>query len=89
MPAINTKIDCTPSAKAAVTAFCGEYMRPTQAAEYLGVSQSYLAKFRVSGDGPVYSKPTPKLVLYRRRDLDAWATSSARTSTSQVVRGLA
>lgn len=58
-----------------------DYLRTPQAAEYIGISKSTLAKLRVSGRGPVYSK-CGRSVVYRRIDLDAWISSGVRTSTS-------
>lgn len=58
------------------------YYRPRAAAEYLGVSTSYLAKRRVEGDGPAFSK-FGKAVAYSQEALDGWAASRARNSTSE------
>ncbi len=58
-------------------------LRPPQAAEYVGVSKSKLAKLRMDGyreKGPPFIKLGAS-VLYRRRDLDAWLTSNTITST--------
>ncbi|MFD0980430.1 helix-turn-helix domain-containing protein [Tropicimonas aquimaris] len=49
-------------------------MRPSAAADYLGVSQSHLAKLRMEQNrhkGPAFSK-VAGCVVYRRADLDAW-----------------
>ena len=51
-----------------------EHMRPAEAARYLGVSVSTLAKLRMvdrKAEGPGYSKING-CVIYRREDLDAW-----------------
>ncbi len=58
-------------------------LRPPQAADYLGLSASTLAKMRLRGDGPVYSKLGPRLVCYEQSDLDAWVTEHRRLSTSE------
>ena len=60
-----------------------EKLRVPATAEYLDVSESTLAKWRVYGNGPVYSKAGPRIVVYDKQDLDAWLESSKRTSTSQ------
>lgn len=55
-----------------------------QAAEYLHMSYSNLAKLRVAGKGPQFLKMSPTKqgkVLYRREDLDAWLESKVRRST--------
>ena len=57
--------------------------RAPEAAEYLGLSASTLAKMRLRGDGPVYSKAGPRIVLYDRIDLDAWLAARKRHSTSE------
>ncbi len=54
-----------------------EYMRPRLAAQYIGHSESTLAKLRMrhnQGCGPLFAK-RGGLVLYRRSDLDAWIAS--------------
>lgn len=52
------------------------------AAEYLGVSPSFLAKKRCSGGGPKFRKYGHR-VVYTDEDLDEYADSHIRTSTSQ------
>lgn len=59
-------------------------LRPTQAAEYLGLSPSTLAKMRcLRSDGPPYSK-LGRAVVYSRGDLDTWAEARKRRSTSDT-----
>jgi len=51
-----------------------DHMRPPDAARYLGISVSKLAKLRMRhnhGCGPRYAK-LAGVVIYRRQDLDAW-----------------
>ena len=43
-----------------------------EAATYLGVTKGTLANWRSEGTGPVFHKPTDKLVYYFKEDLDAW-----------------
>ena len=52
------------------------------AARYLGLSQSFLAKARCSGFGPRYCK-LGRRVAYRKSDLDAWREERVYASTSQ------
>lgn len=59
-------------------------LRAPQAAAYLGLSPSTLAKMRLRGDGPVYSKAGPRIVVYDKLDLDAWLGAQRRRSTSSV-----
>lgn len=56
-------------------------LRTPDAANRLGVSQSYLEKQRCSGAGPRYAK-IGRLVIYREEDLTAWITAHLRNSTS-------
>lgn len=52
----------------------GAYLRPLEAAQYTGISESTLAKLRMRHNrriGPVYLKIS-SCVVYRREDLDAW-----------------
>lgn len=53
-----------------------------QVAEQLGLSESTLAKMRLSGDGPPYSK-LGRRVVYRPEDIDAWIGSNRFRSTSE------
>jgi predicted DNA-binding transcriptional regulator AlpA len=54
-----------------------------EAAEYIGLSQSTLAKRRVFGGGPKYLK-LGRRVVYDTRDLDAWLNAHRRLSTSDT-----
>ena len=56
--------------------------RPEEAAEYVDLSASTLAKLRCKGGGPVYMK-VGKLIFYAKGDLDAWLASCRRRSTSE------
>lgn len=51
------------------------------AAEYIGVSKSFLDKQRITGSGPVYLK-IGRLIAYDVADIDDWLRSRRRTSTS-------
>lgn len=62
-----------------------KFRAPT-AAEYLGLSVSTLAKMRLRGDGPLYMKAGPRVVLYDLTDLDAWLETRKRRSTSEPDR---
>ena len=55
-----------------------------QAASRLGLSVSTLAKLRLSGAGPAYSK-LGRRVVYRLADLDAWVTENRYRSTSEYM----
>jgi predicted DNA-binding transcriptional regulator AlpA len=55
-----------------------------QAALKLGLSKSTLAKMRLSGVGPVFSK-LGRRVVYRVSDLDAWVNGNKFRSTSEYA----
>ena len=54
-----------------------------EAAAYLGVSSSWLAKLRCVGGGPRYAK-IGRRVTYAESDLDAWREQYLTTSTSDA-----
>ena len=56
-------------------------LRTKAAARYLGLAGSTLAKLRVRGDGPPYSKAGSRVVVYDLRDLDDGLRVTRRTST--------
>lgn len=60
------------------------YLSTKDAAEYLGVSQAFLAHKRLEGGGPPYSKlgGLRAAVRYSKEDLDAWMAAHRVTSTS-------
>jgi predicted DNA-binding transcriptional regulator AlpA len=58
-------------------------LKPSQAADYLGLKPSTLAKMRVRGDGPRYAKLGRKIVVYETDDLDQWIEERKRSSTSE------
>lgn len=52
-----------------------------EAADYLRLSPKTLEKHRVTGEGPVYHR-LGRRVFYRVEDLNAWAATKRRSSTS-------
>lgn len=58
-----------------------KYLSTEETAEHLRVSQSWLAKSRLRGDGPPFIK-AGRTVLYDIDDLDAWLMKRKRRSTS-------
>lgn len=56
------------------------------AAAFLGVSTSYLNVLRVRGGGPAFLK-IGRAVCYDPADLEAWAASKRRASTSDQGDG--
>lgn len=63
-------------------------MRPDQAAYFLGLSPSTLAKMRLRGDGPPYAKLGKRVVVYDLIDLQNWTNSRKRSSTSATGRSV-
>jgi predicted DNA-binding transcriptional regulator AlpA len=59
-----------------------------EAAKFLGLAISTLAKSRLSGNGPVYCK-LGRRVVYRREDLEAWLDSRVVRNTSDADARLA
>lgn len=59
------------------------YLRTSAAAAYLGIGKSTLERKRVEGSGPLYRVLGPRIVVYARHDLDAWASVQVFSSTSQ------
>jgi hypothetical protein len=60
-------------------------LRTKAAAKYLGLSESTLEKYRLTGEGPIYHKAGPKIVIYRPEDLDKWLNARRRRSTSETA----
>jgi excisionase family DNA binding protein len=63
-----------------------DYLTPSQAAKYLKVSSSTLAKRRLYGEGPQFTR-IGRSVRYRRGDLDAFMAAAVGTSTSDDRSG--
>ena len=57
------------------------FLRTREAADYLGLSPRTLDRYRVSGEGPVFHRFGGR-VRYSIPDLDEWASSRRRASTS-------
>ena len=62
-------------------------LNAAQAASRLGLSVSTLAKLRLSGAGPAYSK-LGRRVVYRLEDLEAWIVANRYQSTSEYTTRL-
>lgn len=61
-------------------------LRSQEAADYLGLGQSTLAKLRLTGGGPVFRK-LGRSVRYHPDDLERWAGERSQRSTSETVAG--
>jgi predicted DNA-binding transcriptional regulator AlpA len=53
-----------------------------QVSKQLGLSVSTLAKLRLSGAGPLYSR-LGRRIVYRPADIDTWVASNQFRSTSE------
>ena len=58
-------------------------LRPRDAANLLGLSESTLAKLRLTGGGPEYLK-LGRSIRYARKSVDSWIAARARRSTSDT-----
>ncbi len=59
-----------------------QYWGPREAARFLGLSPSTLAKMRSDGSGPPYRVLCRRKIAYRPDDLIRWAESRVRISTT-------
>lgn len=57
-------------------------LSPKQAAETIGISTSTLAKFRLDGKGPKYSK-LGRRVFYEESELRRWIGENQHASTDE------
>lgn len=79
MGVVATSRDHTPTREGTMTApttdspsVTRRYLRPREAAAYLGVTKATLDAWRSRGQGPRYRKPSASVVIYEVPDLDAW-----------------
>ena len=54
------------------------FIQAREAGQIVGLSVAALAQMRYLGEGPVYYRPTPRTVLYRRSDMICWVEASAQ-----------
>ncbi len=47
-------------------------LRASEVAQYLQISRSALAKWRMNSHGPVYHRLGPRIVYYYQDEIDAW-----------------
>ena len=58
----------------------GGLLKEREAANYIGMSRSFLAQGRMKGKGPIFCK-VGRSIRYRLEDLDAWIQESRRINT--------
>lgn len=57
-------------------------LSPAQVCEIVpGLNVHSLAQMRYLGTGPKFIKPTPRKVVYRLSDVEAWLQANEHTST--------
>ena len=61
-----------------------DFLTVKEAAEHVGLSVHTLNAYRIAGNGPSYFK-LGRLVRYDRNQLETWARSDQRQSTSQAA----
>ncbi|PJM74346.1 hypothetical protein CS006_03400 [Bifidobacterium primatium] len=53
--------------------------------EYVpGMTRALAAQLRYTGKGPKFIKPSSKLVIYRRSDVDDWLAANEHISTAEL-----
>jgi len=60
------------------------WLRSSEAAEYLRMGSSTLAKLRCYGGGPRFHKAGSRVVLYSLSDLDRWLTAQDTMKAGKV-----
>lgn len=63
------------------------FLKPQEVAAMLAVSVRTLECWRASGDGPEFSKPTPRTVRYREDVVEDFMERGTRRSTSDPGDG--
>lgn len=62
-------------------------LKEPEAAEYLGMSRSFLRQSRMKGTGPIFIK-LGRMIRYRLSDLNAFVESRERKSTVYLDGGV-
>jgi Helix-turn-helix domain len=62
-----------------------QYYTDNEAADYLGVKLEYLRRQMNAGKGPAYVRPSPRLTLYTKADLDSYRSSWVKSPARQAV----
>jgi predicted DNA-binding transcriptional regulator AlpA len=57
-----------------------------EAADYLQLSRSTLAKWRMRGEGPPYHRCGPRLVYYVLAEIDAWLLACDKSTQAHPAR---
>lgn len=51
---------------------------------YIPMKRGQLAQLRFRGTGPKFLKPSPRTVLYLKKDIDEWLMNSVHATTDEV-----
>lgn len=63
-----------------------KFLSPDEVAALIpGVTKANLAQLRYLGTGPRFSKPSPKVVVYRLDHVLEWLEASERTITGEAA----
>lgn len=62
-----------------------EYLDPRAAAAHCGLSRRWMELARHIGNGPPFVRVTPRMIRYRRSDLDQWMRERTHRSTSEYA----
>jgi predicted DNA-binding transcriptional regulator AlpA len=57
----------------------------SEAADYLQLSRSTLAKWRMRGEGPPYHRCGLRLIYYFRQEIDAWLVACDESAQARSV----
>lgn len=57
-------------------------LRAVEAANYLRISRSTLAKWRMRGEGPLHHHCGPRIVFYYKDEIDCWLADCDRRPKS-------
>ena len=55
-----------------------------EASRILGISEAALADWRKKGRGPAFFKAGPRLLKYRKADLDEWISSRMQAQPTRL-----
>jgi excisionase family DNA binding protein len=58
----------------------------SEAAEYLNLSRSTLAKWRMRNEGPPFHRCGPRLIYYFRSEIDAWLASCDQSAQQRSAK---
>jgi len=58
-------------------------LRAVEAARYMRVSRSTLAKWRMRNEGPPFHRCGPRIVYYLLQEIDAWQTKCDNSRVAQ------